>query len=174
VGDTPITALAQVLETAGVPYALIGGHAVNVWLEPRFTADLDVTVQAGPSEIARLTDALVQKGYTRERIHGAEQSSGPDFARFVSSTDGVVLEVQVAKTAFQREAIERARVSDDGVRVATIEDLIVMKLIADRAKDQVDLLGLAALPDLDWAYVERWAAEWGVADRLRRLRERMR
>ena len=171
-GDTPITALARVFEAVSIPYVLIGGHAVNVWLEPRFTADLDVAVEAGPSDVERLADALARGGYTRERIHGAEQPSGPDFVRFVSANREVVLEVQVAKTRFQREVIQRARVSGDGVRVATVEDLIVMKLIADRAKDRVDLLGLAALSGVDWAYVERWAVEWGVADRLRRLRER--
>jgi hypothetical protein len=37
----------------------------------------------------------------------------------------------------------------------TPEDLIVMKLIAHRPKDRIDLLGLVALPGLDWSYVER-------------------
>jgi len=33
-----------------------------------------------------------------------------------------------------------------------------MKLIADRAKDHIDLGGLTALAHLDWPYVERWAS----------------
>jgi hypothetical protein len=33
-----------------------------------------------------------------------------------------------------------------------------------------DLFGLVALPDLDWAHIERWAIEWGVTDRLAALR----
>ena len=45
-----------------------------------------------------------------------------------------------------------------------------MKLIADRAKDAIDLAGLARLPSIDWAYIERWAVEWGVTDRLARVR----
>ena len=56
------------------------------------------------------------------------------------------------------------------MRVATVEDLIVLKLIADRTKDQADLEGLLALGALDWAYVERWATTWGVLDRLRSKR----
>ncbi len=54
--------------------------------------------------------------------------------------------------------------------MATPEDLIVMKLIADRPKDAVDLLGLVRLPSLDWQYVERWTAAWDVTDRLARVR----
>jgi hypothetical protein len=80
------------------------------------------------------------------------------------------VEIQAAKTALQHDVVCRARTSSEGVRVATPEDLIVLKLIADRPKDRQDLLGLVALPDLDWAHVERWAAEWDVADRLASLR----
>lgn len=54
--------------------------------------------------------------------------------------------------------------------MATAEDLVILKLIAHRPKDVVDLRGLIALPDLDWAYVEQWAAAWEVADRLEVLR----
>lgn len=50
--------------------------------------------------------------------------------------------------------------------------MIVLKLIANRAKDQLDLLGLLELPDLDWAYVESWAQQWEVLEVLDRLRER--
>jgi len=45
-----------------------------------------------------------------------------------------------------------------------------MKLIADRPKDHLDLLGLSRLDGLDWMYIEGWAAEWGVTERLRELR----
>jgi hypothetical protein len=43
------------------------------------------------------------------------------------------------------------------------EDLVVLKLIAHRPKDLIDLRNLLALPDLDWSYIERpplpgWAA----------------
>ena len=36
--------------------------------------------------------------------------------------------------------------------------------------NQIDLQGLVQLNGLDWAYVDRWAAEWDVSDRLRALR----
>lgn len=165
-----ITDLLALLDGAGVPYAVIGGHAVNTWLEPRFTAGIDVTVQAGGADMARLKATLATRGYVLTREHGADLPSGPDFVRF-SSPDGItILEVQAAKTDFQREVIRRT-VSAGAARVATREDLIVMKLIANRAKDQVDLVGLLVLPEIDWEYVEHWAKEWGVFDRLANLRQ---
>lgn len=108
-----IDRIAALFEQAGVAYAVIGAHAVNAWIEPRLTADIDVTA-----------------------------------------------------------LLDREILSQGGVRVATPEDLIVLKRIANRAKDQIDVLGLVALPSLDWAYVERRAAEWEVVPLQKRARGR--
>lgn len=168
--SSPLVAIATLFDQAAVPYAVIGAHAVNVWVEPRFTADVDVTAAVDGDGLRRLEDVLHRAGWISDRVHGATLPSGPDFVRFVSSNATTTLEVQAAKTELQREVVRRAIASDEGVRVATPEDLIVLKLIADRPKDQVDLLSLSALPALDWAYVERWAKEWDVGARLARLR----
>jgi hypothetical protein len=162
--------LARLLDEIGVPYALIGAHAVNAWLEPRFTADVDITAATSADEMARLRRGLAAAGFRVEREHGATLPSGPDFFRFRNADRSLLLEVQAAKTAFQREVVARAVPSPSGLRVATIEDLLVLKLIADRPKDQGDLDGLARRPGIDWAYVERWANEWGVEARLLALR----
>lgn len=65
----------RLLEAAGVPYAIIGGHAVNAWLEPRFTADVDVTVAAGPAELSKLKAILEAAQYSVQRELGAELPS---------------------------------------------------------------------------------------------------
>lgn len=73
------------------------------------------------------------------------------------------LEVRIAKTAFQRErscgAPREAALPGSRRPIATPEDLIVLKFIAKRPKDHVDLLELVQRDALDWPYVERWAAE---------------
>ena len=162
----PIRALARVLDRERIPSALIGGHAVDTLLEPRLTRDIDVTVVADAQAIERLGAALEADGFVLERRVGAEPS-GPDFVRFVRAP--VVIEIQTAKTRLQHSVVARAA-SADGVRIATPEDLIVLKLIAYPPEDRADLAGLAALPGIDWGYVERWADEWGVADRLVQVR----
>lgn len=171
--ERPLAWLARVLDELGTPYAVIGAHAVNAWVEPRFTADIDVTIQLTAHSADALARRLEQAGFARSRVHGIGAPSGPDFVRFVSKAQSLSVEFQSAKTPFQQEVIHRARAAEDGARVATPEDLIVLKLIADRPKDQVDLLGLAALPGLDWPHVERWSREWEVEDRLRAVRERV-
>jgi Nucleotidyltransferase of unknown function (DUF6036) len=172
--ESTLGRVAGLLAQTGCPYVVIGGHAVNVWLEPRYTADVDVTVQANAHDLAQLRQMLTDAGYTASRELGAELPSGPDFARFVSRDRAVVLEIQTAKTEFQREAVRRGMAADGGLRIATPEDLIVFKLIANRPKDQNDLLGLVRLPNLDWPYVEHWATEWGVLEALAVLRATVR
>jgi hypothetical protein len=157
------------VEEAHLEYAVIGGHAVNAWVEPRLTVDIDVTASA--DGLVELHRVLLSVGYTIERDTGAEQPSGPDFLRFVNADRSVVLEVQTAKTAFQHEIIRRALRDESGTRVATVEDLIVLKLIAYRTKDQADITALMSLPDVDWQYVEHWCRQWDIGDRLRVHRE---
>jgi hypothetical protein len=168
--DDVMAMISTAFESAGLPYAIIGGHAVNVWLEPRFTADIDITAAADPEALAHLRVELAAAGYRSSLEHGADQPSGPDFVRFTRSPGDPPIEIQAAKTAFQVELIDRARQSAGGVAIATPEDLIVLKLIAHRPKDLIDLAGLVALPDLDWDYVEARARDWDLIDRLERAR----
>jgi hypothetical protein len=162
--------LAVLLERAAVAYAVIGGHAVNAWLEPRATMDVDVTVYADAAGQQRLRSVLIEAGCTMTHEHGAALPSGPDFVRFASADRRLVVEIQAAKTDFQRELVDRAIKGEDGLRVATPEDLIVLKLLAYRPKDRIDLEGLLRLPNLDWTYVEKWTDEWKVRERLDKLR----
>jgi hypothetical protein len=156
-----ISALLDLFDRSGLEYVVIGGHAVNAWLEPRFTADLDVTLRADPNDMARLKQILAERGYRVAREHGADLPSGPDFVRFASDRESLTLEVQSAKTELQRECLRRSAASGRTPRIATAEDLIVLKLIAGRPN---------RLEELDWTYIERWATEWEVVDRLRALR----
>jgi len=162
--------IAQVFADAELPYALIGGHAINAFLQPRFTADIDLTVQADPRALARVRAAFEAAGYRVVDEHGALLPSGPDFVRFHGGPDEPPIELQVAKTSFQEGLIVRASKEGPGLAVATAEDLIVLKLIANRPKDLADLAGLVELSGLDWGYIEDWAREWDVLNRLARVR----
>ena len=168
-GPIPLPRLHLVL--AGVQHALIGGYAVNAWLPPRLTGDIDLTIAADRAGFERLAERLAVEGLTRTKEQGAGAPSGPDFQRFMSRDRRIVVEIQAAKTPFQHEVIRRAQPLPAGLRVATPEDLIVLKLIADRGKDAEDLQGLCGLSGLDWEHVKRWALVWGVQDRLLRYRK---
>jgi hypothetical protein len=154
----------------GIPHALIGGQAQNAWVTPRLTTDFDLTVAANRPSLARVEAQLIAQGLTKVTEHGAHAASGPDFQRFRTRDNSIILEFQTAKTPFQHEMIGRARRTPSGLRVATPDDLIILKLIAERDKDAKDLVLLCALPNLDWAYIERWAVVFAIQERIARYR----
>ena len=62
----------RVLTSTGTRYLLIGGHALAVHAEPRFTEDLDVFVQPSLSNARRLREALVEFGFGSVMPEAAE------------------------------------------------------------------------------------------------------
>ncbi len=160
--------LEEAVNQSGLRVALIGGVAVSFWNEPRYTDDVDFVVAADPTAIAALTTFLTGHGFRTIREQAAAAKSGPDFVQMSRVATGDSVDFQTAKTEYQDLILDRARPLPDGfgLPVASVEDLIVMKLLAMRSQDQQDLANLVNLADIDWAYVEHWAGIWQVSDKL--------
>lgn len=175
--------LLGVIQTAlggrGV-HAVIGAVARNAWAPPRATTDLDLTVAAKSDALQALAAALGAVGYQQVRDQRAEPGDSlPDIVVFRSASGRPrQVDVLVAKTRFEEEVIRRAELVEVGsakVPVASPEDLIVYKLLADRPRDRDDIRAILRTQEragrqFDWEYVERWTVFWQIGDRLRRLR----
>ncbi|HZO34643.1 MAG TPA: hypothetical protein VFB17_06145 [Gaiellaceae bacterium] len=174
--------LGRLLTAAGGPgsFAVVGAVARNAWAPPRATTDVDVTVLADERVLAAVGATLASLGYVRVREHRTDPDDPlPDVLVFRSrSAAPRQVDLLVAKTSFEREVLSRAVAIDvdaQPVPVASAEDLVVYKLIADRPRDRDDIAAVLrtqarAGRDVDWSYVERWARFWAVTDRLERLR----
>jgi hypothetical protein len=152
-----LAALGGALSEARVRWYVFGAQAAILHGAARLTADVDVTVEdvARPSQ--SLVPALERAGFAL-RV--------PDADAFVDRTrmipllhlsSGLPLDVVLAgpglEERFFARAIER-QVEGVAVPVASAEDLVVMKVLAGRAKDLEDVVAvLAANPDLDLALV---------------------
>ncbi len=167
--------LGVLVENARIAVARIGGAAVNIYVEPRYTKGIDLTVAADRNGIEALTALLHHAGFVTVRDQDDHESSGPDFVQLTRESTHDIVDLIAAKTPFQRSVIERAvRVDGQWLPVATPEDLLVLKLIANRSRDRIDAESLARTQPIDWAYVEEWAAVWGLEDRLGELRAALR
>jgi len=129
--ERPLRLMANVLERAGVPYALIGGVAVQLHtVEPRSTLDIDVAVPRF-DDVPR--EALLAAGFehTAHSDNWRAPGDGPLATRVAVQFSAE--DVGIA------EAVARAKsmVFADGflLRVATAEDLITLKL-ADAGEPQ--------------------------------------
>ena len=150
---------------------IIGGVARNYWLEPRFTKDIDFELVADPAIFGKLRRRMEAAGYEIARLLGADEPSGPGFARFVKPGTSKIVEFLTAKTEFEQMVIDRREPVGPGepLAVATPEDIVVLKLIANRPIDHADVIDLGQIEGLDWEWVRRWCAEFDISDRLQGL-----
>ena len=165
--------ISDALVRSGLDAALIGGHAANAWDDPRYTKDFDLTVEAVASEISAFVAELEAAGFRITRLQDRKGPSGPEFVRMVKDSTGDIVEFQGAQTPYQELVLKRAlRPPGYLIPVATREDIIVLKLIANRSIDRVDIERIVnAATEIDWAYVEHWAEIWAAGDALHDIRE---
>lgn len=146
---------ADYLRSLGGEVALIGAlAAVRYRSQPRETTDVDFLVR----DMRDLPARLEADGYEVKVV--SEPGDPEPYLAFLRG-NGVRVDIMVAQTEFQRSALDRAI---DGV--ITVEDVIVFKLLAWRARDRADIDSiLAAGHDLDKGYIQHWVDEWQVTDR---------
>jgi hypothetical protein len=161
-----LRALAGWLDAAGAPYALIGGVAVGLQSEPRFTQDVDAVVWIDDARWGGLLEAALAYGI-RPRLDDPIA-----FARQVRvlllSHEGVVpIDLSCGALPFEQDLVEQAATIDVGsasIRVARPVHLLVTKAIANRPRDRADIAALLeAHPDVDVAAARRVIAEFAQA-----------
>lgn len=166
--------LLGALERSGLPYALFGALARAAWGRLRATTDVDVEVLCGPGEWESLRAGLLEAGLSLEAERTTDVTDPvPEHVVFRGPGD-VRVDLLVAKTPFEVEAVgRRRRVSIGGMDIWIVspEDLVVFKLVSARPQDVADIEDVlearteAGLP-LDWDYIRRHAADWEILERL--------
>lgn len=157
-------------------WALAGAHAANVYRrELRFTKDVDLLVSLGSRSMSDAAAALNERGWT-------VRSMVPDgWLLRVSHPEFGYMDLIASETPYQDEALRRSPAVDLGegssAHVLSVEDVMIHKLIANRAKDDADvedILRNFPSPSLDWEYLDRWFDAWNLRGRFERIEERMR
>lgn len=153
------------LTAQGIPYAIIGGIAVQVWGEPRATRDVDLTIAVPPERADAAIDTLL--GRFAPRIPDAAAFARKNRVLLVSASNGVPADVSLGLPGYEEEVISRSVLVDiapgQEVRVCSPEDLVIHKAVAGRIQDQLDLemLLLRRKDRLDLAYIRRWLTWFG-------------
>ncbi len=164
--------LAEIADRLRLAYALIGGQALNAWIQPRATDDYDFLLAPDREKVAAFEGELERLGLRVRQRQDNGAASGPDFVRLSNETGTFNVDIQAAKTHYQMIVIARAwKEEEGGFYAARPEDLVIMKLIAFRAQDQRDIALLIEGCELDWIYLEEWADVWEVRERLEGFRQ---
>jgi Nucleotidyltransferase of unknown function (DUF6036) len=156
------------LESNRVPHALIGGLAVSLRGQPRATVDVDMVIAVDVARTLELVVSLSGSNFQPLFADVAEVVERSFILPLRHRSTQVKVDLSIGLSGFERNAVERAQrcdVADTVVPVATAEDLIIMKALAGRPRDEQDLQGLVVAQgdSLDWVYCERVATELGEA-----------
>lgn len=163
-----LRALRDALAELGTPWLVIGGLAVIARGVPRFTADVDATVSASSVPIEGMLVTLEQHSITPRIAGAAEFARERQVLLLRHGPSGVPIDVSLAWLPFELEAIdhgERCDYAGVEVPVARVDDLVVYKLVAARARDLDDAERLILLHarSLDVTRLRRLVREFADA-----------
>lgn len=161
----PLESLERLLSQFDNQGIIIGGIAVSLLGQARFTEDLDAMVLLSIDEIPHFLEVAEKEGI-EPRIAQAD-----DFARrnrvlllrhTASHTD---IDISLGVLPFEQEMVARSQVHeiDDALKIhlPTPEDLIIMKAIAHRPKDLLDIQGIIRNhPHLDRRRIQDWVTQF--------------
>jgi hypothetical protein len=170
--------VVQRLDRAGIPYMVSGSMAMNYYAQPRMTRDIDIVVELGPADGAQVV-ALFSADFYCDSDTIAEAIAHEGMFNLIHNESVVKVDCIVRKhSRYRRTEFERRRCIDvQGTKivVVTAEDLLLSKL--HWAKDSRSELQLRdarnlvlSVSDLDWNYLNTWAAELSVSALLSEVR----
>lgn len=157
--------VTRALNAANIPYAIIGGNAVQHWVSQvdesvmRNTRDVDIILNESDLELA--IKALESEGFIYRRSAGVTMFlDGPDAkARDVVH---VVFAGRKVRAEYPEPVptIEQYELMADA-RTLPFDRLVVMKLTSFRRKDQVHLLDMISIGLIDESWLARLPPELG-------------
>ncbi len=164
--------VSQALNVADIPYAIIGGNAVQYWVAQvdesvvRSTRDVDIIINR--SDLESVTRVLAESGFIYRHAKGITMFlDGPD----AKARDAV--HVLFAGEHVRPDSlapvpqIQPFESMETGVRTLPLEQLVTMKLTSYRLKDRVHLLDMISIGLIDETWPPRFSA--GLRDRLQQL-----
>lgn len=140
-----------------IPYAVIGGIAAIVHGSLRATSDIDITVLAEVDALERVLEVFADD-YVSIRPDPLKFFQLCLFVPLQHKATAMKVDIAAALSGFERAAIGRSQRSLYGkaeVNVCTVEDLIILKLVAARSKDlsDIEILIPANRKQLDLKYL---------------------
>jgi hypothetical protein len=163
------------MEELKIPYMVVGSVASSIYGYWRTTADIDVVADLHSEDVPGLCEKFPPPEYyvSPEAAIQAIRAGGQ--FNIIRSTTAEKIDIMVARRdAWGKMQLARRRpvraLEDRDVDMASPEDVIIAKLLYCREggseKHLQDIAGILKVigSGIDRAYIDRWAAELGLAD----------
>jgi hypothetical protein len=141
---------------------VIGGQAVLLYGEPRLTRDIDIALGIKVNELNKIKKIvsiiglkiLVKKEFVERNM----------VLPTIEEKSGIRVDFIFSFSPYERQAIERGKDIKLGrtlVRFASLEDVVIHKVIAGRARDMEDIKSiLLKNPKYDSGEIIKWLKEF--------------
>ena len=162
-----IKRIANAFTKAGVAYMIIGGQALLFYGEPRMTKDIDITIGHGAGEVKKVKE-IVEQLPLKVLVEDAEAFVKKTMVLpLIEEKTGIRVDIIFSFSEYEKQAIKRAtefELDDTIVRYASLEDVIIQKTVAGRARDIEDVRTMILKnPDYDRDHVLKWLKEFDVS-----------
>lgn len=162
-----------ILETIGIPFAIVGGNAVRIWVaqvDPgavRATNDVDVLIR--PENLEQVKQVMADNGYHYRKAAGLDMflEGKDDSVRYAIHV--VLANRMVKQDDYESNPDVEPSEYGDGIRTLPLVRLVRMKLNSFLLKDRVHLLDMIEVGLLDESWIARFPQPLG--ERLRSLIE---
>jgi len=176
--------MVGVCEEGDFTYAVMGGLAVRVHGIPRPTYDVDFQLTVDEEQLSRFVALVEQRDYTiseqyvagwRDRVGGMPLIK---LKTYMADGHSIDVDIFISETSFQFSTMKRrVRLEFEGQSMwfVSAEDLILLKLLANRPRDIGDITDILFVQgELDEAYMQKWSGPLGVEAQLAKVLEESR
>ncbi len=142
----PLKALQSLIDRFDTGGVVIGAVACSILAYPRFTADADAMLLLPLERIGELLAAARECGCV-PRIDAVEVFARKHRVVLLRHKEsGINIDISLGILPFEIEAVKRSsmhQIHGISLRLPSVEDLIIMKAVAHRKKDIMDIESLA-------------------------------
>lgn len=174
--------IAALCDRLRLEYFVTGSVASMAWGEPRATLDVDIVIELPSWNVQGFCAAFPAPDYYVSPDAAMDAAQRTSQFNVLHVPQGVKADIMVFRdTPHNNARLARARIvkfGDTPVRFAAPEDVILKKLEFYREggsdKHLRDVGGIIRVSgdQLDYPYIERWAATLGVTDQWRAVHSR--
>jgi hypothetical protein len=153
----------------------MGGIAVRAYAVPRPTYDIDLTITIDRKHLPQLFKQLKKFDYSIPELYETgwvDEVKGLKLLKLrrYLREESLDVDLFLAETDFQSEVMNRrGEVEAEGKTIWLVspEDLVLMKLLAARPRDLVDVSDILFMQgQLDLRYMRGWAGQLGISAEL--------
>jgi len=150
-----------------IPYIVIGGQAVLLYGYPRVTKDIDITLGVGADRIKDVKKVIARICF-KPLVKDIEKFVNQTMVLpAIASRSGIRIDFIFSSTKYEKNAIKRARkvrLKNALVNFASLEDLIIHKIIAKRGRDLEDVkIIIFKNPKYDKKYIVTWLKQFDTS-----------